>query len=632
MPWSGSPGCWSAKRPLVRDPHRLVLAACLLAFGAWASVPGQVDEVYVVWGRASGLVNGLARPASGQGFDSPVQLGLMVLAVVAHVPPGLATKGMSALAGLGVIHVLDGFLPRRGEPGGAFGTLVLLALAASFPLGVGSAGGMETTLATALLARGWGLLCAGDKAAAGWLLAGAFVRPEGLVWLALGCVAMPACMPAFAAGVVGWVAWCVTMGLPSSFLEDFVGGGPPLNGFLELAQGALVFAPAWVGALVMARGRRPWAWAPLALHAIEVVRVGGDSMGSDRLLLPAIAALLAGSGPATLGTRWPGFLLLGLTLPSLFIEAHFTASGKIGLVARSWTPDRATFDLETPRRGDVEWLVRRPRDGAEVRTREVGMPLLAPWVTVRDAVAPEDVDVVPSTSAPPASQDPARGDFACSRSTSATPGGLSAVPADEVRDVVWNDQQFSVWDGDPGAVDWAGTEVRLLRWRSLFQSAPDQPWLRWNYARALADAGQDEQAERLARAPALPDFLNVNPANALFFIDGPLPTTFEPAGRGWGLLWNASLRSRPLSASEASSVALALDADAPGKEGARALLRWDCEGGEPQSVYVERPTNVDVNPPVCAGSPRRLTVSFTNDTSQGGDRNLWVRLLRAPSR
>lgn len=618
---------------MAADRPRLALAVGLLALGGVASLPYQLDDVYIVWAEAWRMLQGIPRGAAEQGSwpcTSPLGFCLLLAGALAHLPPGLVTKGTSFLAGIGVLALLDRAAPSRGAPGGAFGTLWLWMIAASFPLGAWSALGMETTLAALALGTGWRHFCAGDRRSGPWLLLGSLVRPEGLGWLAIGSVATPALRPWLAASVVSLAGWSMLLGLPSSLLVKLGGGGSVGVGAVEVAAGVVIFAPWVAGALATGgtRGRGRWAWAPLLLHVVEVVRVGGDWMGRGRLLLPAFVALAASAplgGGAVTGVGWAVLLL---TLPTVFVEAHLPTLDGGALRARSWAPARGLFDLETPLRGDVEWLVRRPRDGTSVATRDVGMPLLASWVQVRDEVGLVDTDVALAVSglggqpSPPAD---------CRRATTPAPGTLPPVANGVSRDVLWNDEQFSSWECAEGAVDWAGPGTRLARWGDLFAAVPDQPWVRWNYTRALAETGRYEEARRIATAPLLPNFLNADVADALFFVDGPLPTTFDAEGRGWGLLWQASLRSRPLGPREQGGVRLLLSADAPGEEGAVARIAWDCEDGPVQVVAVHDPLTVDVPPPGCGGGARQLVVGFVNDgTTPEGDRNLWVRRVPRP--
>ncbi len=616
------------------DRARLALAVGLLALGSWASLPAQVDDVYIVWAEAWRLAHGVPRGAAELGTwpcTSPLGFGIQLAAALAHLPPAWVTKGASFLAGTGVLAMLDRAVPARGGPGGALGTLWLWVMASSFPLGAWSALGMETTLAALTLAAGWRYFCAEDRRAGPWLFAGSLVRPEGVAWLAIGAVTTPGLRPWLAASVAAWGAWSVVFGVPSSVLVKIGGGGSLSGGLVEVAQGLVVLAPFWTGALATggSRGRGRWAWAPVALHVVEVARVGGDWMGRGRLLLPAFVALAASAPVGRRSAGRAGWALLLLSVPTVLVEAHLPSGDSSGLVVRSWAPSRATFDFETPLRGDVEWLVRRPRGGTSVATRDVGMPLLATWVQVRDQVGLVDTEValavsgLGSTRVPPAD---------CRRSSTPDPGSLPPVADALTRDVVWNDEQFSAWECEGSKVEWASASERVDRWGALFEAVPDQPWIRWNYTRALAASGHYPEALRIARSPVLQDFLNADVPNGLFFVDGPLPTTFEAVGRGWGLLWDATLRSRPLDGREAERVRLRLSADAPGADGALARISWDCADGASRVIAVHDPVDVDVPAPACGEGPRQLTVAFLNDSSVGGDRNLWVRRLpRAPA-
>lgn len=605
----------------------------MLVLGGVASLPLQLDDVYIAWAEAWRMAHGIPRGAAEQGSwpcTSPLGFCLLLVGAFAHLPPGLVTKGASFAAGVGVLALVDRAAPARGAPGGAFGTLWLWVIAASFPLGAWSALGMETTLAALALGTGWRHFCAGDRRAGPWLLLGALVRPEGLGWLAIGAARTPALRPWLAASVVAFAGWTVVLGVPSSLLVKLGGGGSVEGGVVEAAAGLVVLAPFWTGAIATGglRGRGRWAWAPLALHLVELLRVGGDWMGRGRLLLPACVALAAAAplgGGSVAGVGWG---LLVLALPTVLLEAHLPTLDGGALRARAWAPARGLFDLETPLRGDVEWLVRRPRDGTSVATRDVGMPLLASWAQVRDEVGLVDTDVALAVSGLGGERSPPAD---CRRATTPDPASLPPVAAGVSRDVLWNDEQFSSWECAEAAVDWAGPQTRLARWGELFAAVPDQPWVRWNYTRALAEAGEYGAATRIAQAPVLPNFLNADVSDALFFVDGPLPTTFDAGGRGWGLLWHASLRSRPLGPREWDSVRLLLSADAPGGEGAIARVGWDCADGPVQVVAVHEPLALDVLAPACGGDARQLVVAFVNDaTTPEGDRNLWVRRVPRP--
>lgn len=88
--------------------------------------------------------------------------------------------------------------------------------------------------------------------------------------------------------------------------------------------------------------------------------------------------------------------------------------------------------------------------------------------------------------------------------------------------------------------------------------------------------------------------------------------------RGWALWWNRTLHTPPLPAGAAVDVSF--DVDSPGTDGAHATLAWEPACTNPTSIIVDRPMTYRIGTPCAA----RLAITFENDRSLPGDRNLYV--------
>ncbi len=88
--------------------------------------------------------------------------------------------------------------------------------------------------------------------------------------------------------------------------------------------------------------------------------------------------------------------------------------------------------------------------------------------------------------------------------------------------------------------------------------------------------------------------------------------------RGWAMWWNRTLHTDTLAVG--TTLALSFDVDAPGAEGAQAVLAWEPPCAAPVPTAVHALTSVSISVPCTA----RLTVQFQNDQALPADRNLYV--------
>jgi hypothetical protein len=157
-------------------------------------------------------------------------------------------------------------------------------------------------------------------------------------------------------------------------------------------------------------------------------------------------------------------------------------------------------------------------------------------------------------------------------------------------------------------------ERAARRWEALFEKVPDQPFVRRQYARSLARAGEWARADSLMASWLTPD-----DASALLLLDDGLG--WEPE-RGFVFRTGGCHRTRGLD----RPVSLRLDADNPGTDGALVDIAWQCgdkwEAGV--KLAVVEPTTRMLRPMRCSTSPS-LQICFFNDSVEGGDRNFYVR-------
>lgn len=643
----------------------LPVACVALVALAWPWLPRQLDDFFISlayareWAATGALTWDTGERV--EGFSNFSWVVWLRVAIAAGVPPGIWAKLSTLACGLGVLVLFHRLAPRN-----AAGAVLVGALALWAPLAYWSAVGLETPLAGLLAAAGWGLVF--RRWAVGmWLLALlTLTRPEGTAYLLLGALVRARELGVDADGYLevkrrpgdllglaavgagglwhaGRVAWFGDF-WPTPYLVKVVAvqardwGPEQILGDLAVASGVIL---AVIAACRLPRVRDwPFVLAPLVLHAALLLDATGDWMGMGRLLLPGLLATAAG-WLATAPARPVGPLVPMAAVVALAAAAWVPGwPGAEGVHRRDWAavirPDLATaLTFETPFDGDLEWMAWSLPEGARVQVGDVGMLSLFPDIDVLDSNGLVDRAMAEHLAAG-GNPDSLPGRYAgegrvdCVRSSAN--GGEPPVVSEAITSVYTRtaDLRFgtqkSLWwclPGEPPPV-----EVVQARWAALFEAVPDQPWVRWQYARALADAGRWSEATELVRA-APPNHhwaLDAAPGS-LQYTRGPVPTSYWP-GRGFGLYFAHRWTSRPVTPEEARRADVLLDVDEPGAEGGHVALSWEpgCDAA-PSTVVVHAAMRVRAPTPTCEGVPLRLVAHFLNDSAPGGpDRNVYVGL------
>ncbi len=632
-----------------------------------------MDDVYISLAYAHEWVEtGALQWTTGErveGYSNFLHVALLALGVADGADGAVFAQLVALAGGIGLLGVVGAYLPPTRA-----GTVVLLSLAAWSALAWWSTVGMETTTFALLFAAGWALVLGNPRSygvGVALLALGALERPEGSVWL-LAALAARARFPRKAtradamaavavAGVLAWHVWRVAWFgsfLPTPLLVKIATVGGSWGGLAQAAGDVLVAGGWLVGVAVVARVSRrdlPWVLAPVVGQALVLARAEGDWMGMSRLMLPGLVAS---------ATAW-----LALGRPRTVGVSATAALAGAGLVGALFTPGGERRLLPSVR----------------------ALPTIAPWhAFTRGLDTPVDADVAFVVTNVPAGQ----------RALVVDAGMLGNVPALQLLDMhglTWRAcaealasgrhvafllqtlrgpnppefVRFAYWGGVAPGEDlesWLPTTYRLrielpyapdsfvrwyathderpdratvdLRWRTLAERYPSQPFLDRSYERLVATGddsapvgapqGASQGGTRSNRSVGVPHAEGLDAARLaadLFVTAAEHP--WHP-GRGAALYWNATLEGRGMTRAEAMSGALHLDADAPGSAGAEARVAWTgaC-GARAEIVTVRGPTDVPSRLPCDGDGPFALQVSFLNDASTPEDRNLYVAWARS---
>jgi hypothetical protein len=356
--------------------------------------------------------------------------------------------------------------------------------------------------------------------------------------------------------------------------------------------------------------------APLLVESALVARADGDWMGWSRLLLPGVAATFfawIGLG-RPVSSRW-GPLAAGLAIAACGVwEPKGPTSG--GTTARELAPLRdpaASLQrpLLTPFHEDLAWIVENVPEGGRIELADVGLVGNVPGIRVLDTVGLVDRAMAEYRASGP----PRVGLSALQKRYAPGPDQVECLRA-----VDYHGAEPTPWDPANAA---AFPVVRDVRYGAIWArySCRDVPGPsalvvqeRW---RALAER-YPSQAFLVARDRASP------PGADGSFALGPE----RWRERGYALYWNQSVTTRSFRWEDIQEYTLVLDVDEPGAEGARVTTLWEPSCGIPGSeTFVRERTALALEPPPCSESgPFVLHVAFTNDTSDGGDRNVYVAI------
>jgi hypothetical protein len=619
-------------------PYRLVIACTLLAIFASASWSIQIDDIYISYTYADQWVNhGGIQWQTGErveGYSNFLWVGAMALGILLHVPPGIWVKGLSFLSGVGVLALFDRWLPRTPA-----GTAILLALSVWDPLGWWAPSGMETVTAGLVLALGWRALMRDEwSRAMGWLVVFNLLRPEGMLLVAVGVLRRivrsrgPWAGGAAAVGLLvlyhlGRVAWFGSF-WPTPYLVKLVQPAKLVDGLVEVGGDWLGMLPV-VGLAALAFQRLAWrdvAWIalPVALPSVLLVKAGGDWMGHGRWILPGFLASLSGlaavAAPRAVAVREWAYALV---IPTALVCSDSLLLG--GLRLRDAPVPQVPPYLQTPQEHDLAWLVEHAPDGARVQLDDVGMVSLVPDIGILDNYGLVDRAVALAAAGWDSSQVEARhtGEDPLDCIRSITVGERRPAPLPDrlqalypYRQELQNGSGWSAWScREPVCPDPVVCQERAARrWAALFEKAPDQPFLRLQHARSLAQAGRWAEAESLMASWLTPD-----DADALLLVDHGLE--WEPS-RGFVFETGGCYSTRSLD----RPVSLRLDADNPGAEGALVDIAWRCgdEWEKALALAVVAPTTRTLRPMRCGTAPS-LQICYLNDSTEGADRNFYVR-------
>jgi hypothetical protein len=538
-------------------------------------------------------------------------------------------------SGFGVLAAFDRWLPRTPA-----GTAMLLALAVWDPLGWWAPSGMETVTAGLVLALAWRALLRDDwPRSMGWLVIHSLLRPEGMLLVGVGLVrrALYKGPDRRVAGGIAAVVFLVLYHVvrvrwfghfwPTPYLVKLVQPAPLANGLTELGGDWLGMLPIAVLA-VLAFERPSWrdlAWVvlPVALPSVLLAKAGGDWMGHGRWILPGFLASLSGLAAIAPARATSRAWAYAFVVPTALVCSDALIYG--GLRLRHVPDPEFPPYLQTPQERDLTWLVEHAPEGALVQLDDVGMVSLIPDLSILDNYGLVDRAMALAAAGWDHSQVEARytGEHPldCIRSISVgaehpapLPDRLAAIYP--YREEIQNGSGWSAWScRAPTCPDPIVCKERAARrWAALFAKAPDQPFLRRQYARSLAEGGDWAGADKLMSSWLTPD-----DAGALLLLDDGI--AWQP-DRGFVFETGGCHRTRALG----RPVSLRLDADNPGAEGAQVNIAWQCGDvwEEGVKLAVTEPTTRTLRPMPCGTSPS-LQICFYNDTTDGGDRNFYVR-------
>ncbi len=635
-----------------------VAAVILLTWGALPYVPGQIDDPFIVFAYAHRLVAaGEITWNTGErveGYSSTLHLGLMGLAAWAGLDLSVFARAFSFAATLSLLAWVNQVVRGRGR--GWF----LVALACWQPLQFWSTAGMETAFAAVLGAVGW-TNAVGDRRAWGRgtviLAAYSLVRPEGMAWLAVSLLrrlrlgpgrGRPEALATMALGLLlvyhaTRIAYFGAV-LPTPFLVKLAAVHPAVDGpgVTEAIRELLSASGILLVLFVHRSGGSGWAWVPLAIQTLLLVRAGGDWMGNARFLLPGlmasgIAAWRSGEERATVHPAWR------LVMPPLLAASFMWEPSRMGRVGdpalvTSGLRDRyflhhpsdaVTAPWSVPLLEETAFLVGRIPEGSGAAISDVGLPGNLTDVRIWDNTGLTDretAEVIANPNKTMTSALRARyddpDDIWCIRYGLAEDGSETADRwlVELMPEVTPSTTPNLIWRCRPGGEPSATVVTR--RWTELVQRFPSQDWLHWHLGRALLASGDSDGA--LAEVGRAPRLAADGPGWLLFGGNG--TDQYEPT-RGWAMYANGELVSQAVDDRVWASVRAALDVDDPGDEGAKVRLRWIPECGAALDLSVPAPTTFAL--PACdASGPRRLAVEFLNDVYRDdADRNVYVRLV-----
>jgi hypothetical protein len=346
-------------------------------------------------------------------------------------------------------------------------------------------------------------------------------------------------------------------------------------------------------------------------------------MGHGRWILPGFLASLSGLAAIAPARATSRAWAYAFVVPTALVCSDALIYG--GLRLRGVPNPGFPPYLQTPQERDLTWLVEHAPEGALDQLDDVGMVSLLPDVGILDNYGLVDRAAALAAAGWDRSQVEARhtGEHPldCIRSISVgaerpapLPDRLAAIYP--YREELQNGSGWSAWScGAPTCPDPIVCKERAARrWAALFAKAPDQPFLRRQYARSLAEGGDWAGAEHLMASWLTPD-----DAGALLLLDDGI--AWEPE-RGFMFETGGCHRTRALD----RPVSLRLDADNPGAEGAQVDIAWQCGDAWEAGVElaVKEPTTRTLRPMPCGTAPS-LQICFYNDTTDGGDRNFYVR-------
>ncbi|MCA9576798.1 MAG: hypothetical protein H6726_32165 [Sandaracinaceae bacterium] len=341
------------------NPSRAVVVGGFIVFASvamWGLGGYVVDDAYVVFRVvrrvAAGQPWAFQGEAAADGVTGPAWAALLLLCARFGALPAVArvVGSLCALAGAALVLFLATGTPRASRAR----TCAALYLACQLPLVVWAGAGLETGLATLVLAVAtcglYAELPSPTRAARGvaalWALAlfsVPWLRPElvPVACLAAWCpVVGPSArrlrvagLASVASGTISVVAWrLVTFGhaLPLAALAK---PSDPVAGVIYVARwlvgtGAATAIVVVCGAWLWTRGRDGLraAWAScgpprlpgaVGLGLLSVMLAGGDWMPGGRLVVPLLPLIALVVGRALARLSWPWTGALGLAVTSL---------------------------------------------------------------------------------------------------------------------------------------------------------------------------------------------------------------------------------------------------------------------------------------------------------------------------